>query len=415
MAEKTIKTTIQLRNDLAATWTTKNPVLKKGEIGIEIDTRKMKVGDGTTAWKALSYMGADANDILAVINENRDNCTQIELTQGQTDADGLSTITSPKKGDTAIVSKLIVGDKRSYTAYVYNGENWAACDGNYRADNVYFDEDLTYTANIGVLTVPSTGSGTIQASGKNVKDVLAGILAKEKNPSKTAPSVSFSAQGGFGTFEIGTKKNLTYTAALSAGSYTYGPATGITAQSWSVSCTGVAGTKTTATGTFENVVAESNGKRIVATAQYGDGAIPVTNLGNPYEAGQIKAGSATANSYELKGVRYMFWGPMTEDTALNSASIRALSHKEAANKKTIATFGAGAGAKKVVIACPAGYNVTKVLMPSAMNADATASFIKQAGTVMVEGAEGYTAVAYNVWVYQPAAIDSTETYAVTIG
>ncbi|MDY4577941.1 MAG: hypothetical protein SO471_08245 [Anaerobutyricum hallii] len=414
MAEKTIKTRIQLRNDLAATWNSKNPVLNKGEIGIEIDTRKMKVGDGTTAWRALSYMGADANDILSVINENRDTCTQIELTQGQTDADGLATITSPKKGDTAIVSKMIVGDKRSYTAYVYNGENWAACDGNYSADNVYFDEDITYTVQFGTLAKPS-GSAKFAATGKNVTQVLSALMAQEANPSKTNPAVSFSAQGGFGTFEIGTKKNLTYTAALSAGSYTYGPVTGITAQSWSVSCTGVAGTKTTATGTFENVVAESNGKRIVATAQYGDGAIPVTNLGNPYEAGQIKAGSATANSYEFKGVRYMFWGPMTEDTALNSASIRALSHKEAAANKTLATFGAGAGAKKVVVAVPAGYKVTKVLMPSAMSADATASFIKQNTQVQVEGAEGYAATAYDVWVYQPAAIDSTETYSVTIG
>ena len=415
MAEKTINTRIQLRNDLAATWDSKNPVLKKGEIGIEIDTRKMKVGDGTTTWNALSYMGADANDILAVINENRDTCTQIELNQGQTDADGLATITSPKKGDTAIVSKLIVGDKKSYTAYVYNGENWAACDGNYRADNVYFDEDLTYTANIGVLTVPSTGSGTIQASGKNVKDVLAGILAKEKNPSKTAPAVSFSDQGGFGTFEIGTKKNLTYTAALSAGSYTYGPATGITAQSWEVTCTGVEGSKTTATGRFENVVAESTAKTITAKATYGDGAIPVTNLGNAYAAGQIKAGSASKISNSLVGVRYMFWGPMIEDIALNSASIRALSHKEAAANKTLTTFGAGAGAKKIVVAVPAGHKVTKVLMPSAMNADATASFVKQASSVQVEGAEGYAAAAYDVYVYQPAAIDSTETYAVTIG
>ena len=415
MAEKTINTRIQLRNDLAATWNSKNPVLKKGEIGIEIDTRKMKVGDGTTAWKALSYMGADANDILAVINENRDTCTQIELNQGQTDADGLATITSPKKGDTAIVSKLIVGDKRSYTAYVYNGENWAACDGNYRADNVYFDEDLTYTANIGVLTVPSTGSGTIQASGKNVKDVLAGILAKEKNPSKTAPAVSFSDQGGFGTFEIGTKKNLTYTAALSAGSYTYGPATGITAQSWSVSCTGVAGTKTTPTGTFDNVVAESNGKRIVATAQYGDGAIPVTNLGNPYEAGQIKAGSATANSYELKGVRYMFWGPMTTDAAIDSAAVRALAHNKATSTGELGTFGAGAGAKKVVVAVPSDRKITKVIMPSALNADVTALFVKQSTTVPVEGANGYTAAAYNIYVYQPASIDAGETYTVTIG
>lgn len=414
MAEKTIKTKIQLRNDLAATWNSKNPVLLKGEMGVETDTRKIKIGDGTTAWKALSYVGADANDILAVINENRDTCTQIELTQGQTDADGLATITSPKKGDTAIVSKLIVGDKRSYTAYVYNGENWAACDGNYSADNVYFDEDITYTVQFGTLAQPS-GSAKFAATGKNVTQVLSALMAQEANPSKTAPAVSFSSQGGFGTFEIGTKKNLTYTAALSAGSYTYGPATGITAQSWSVSCTGVAGTKTTATGTFENVVAESNGKRIVATAQYGDGAIPVTNLGNPYEDAQIKAGSATANSYEFKGVRYMFWGPMTEDTALNSASIRALSYKEAAANKTLATFGAGAGAKKVVIAVPAGYNVTKVLMSSAMNADATASFVKQASSVQVEGAEGYAATAYDVYVYQPAAIDSTETYDVTIG
>lgn len=414
MAEKTIKTTIQLRNDLAATWATKNPVLKKGEIGIEIDTRKMKVGDGTTAWEALSYMGADANDILAVINENRDTCTQIELNQGQTDADGLATITSPKKGDTAIVSKLIVGDKRSYTAYVYNGENWAACDGNYSADNVYFDEDLTYTVQFGTLAQPS-GSAKFAATGKNVTQVLSALMAKEANPSKTNPAVSFSAQDGFGTFEIGTKKTLSYTAALSAGSYTYGPATGITAQSWSVSCTGVAGTKTTATGTFENVVAESNGKRIVATAQYGDGAIPVTNLGNPYKDGQIKAGSATANSYELKGVRYMFWGPMTEDIALNSASIRALSHKEAAANKTLATFGAGAGAKKVVVAVPAGYKVTKVIMPSALNADVTALFVKQGTQIQVNGAENYAATAYDVYVYQPASIDAGETYTVTIG
>lgn len=417
MAEKTIKTIntkIQLRNDLAATWHSKNPVLKKGEIGIEIDTRKMKVGDGTTAWRALSYMGADANDILAVINENRDTCTQIELTQGQTDADGLSTITSPKKGDTAIVSKLIVGDKRSYTAYVYNGENWAACDGNYSADNVYFDEDLTYTVQFGTLAKPS-GSAKFAATGKNVTQVLSALMAQEANPDKTNPAVSFSAQGGFGTVEIGTKMNLTYTAALSAGSYTYGPATGITAQSWEVSCTGVADKKTTATGTFENIVAEATAKKITAKATYGDGAIPVTNLGNAYAAGQIKAGSASKTSDSLVGVRYMFWGPMTEDIALNSASIRALSHKEAAANKTLATFGAGSGAKKIVVAVPAGYKVTKVIMPSALNADVTALFVKQGTQIQVNGAENYAATAYDVYVYQPASIDAGETYTVTIG
>ena len=413
MAEKTIKTKIQLRNDLAATWNSKNPVLLKGEMGVETDTRKIKIGDGTTAWNALSYVGADANDILAVINENRDTCTQIELTQGQTDADGLATITSPKKGDTAIVSKLIVGDKRSYTAYVYNGENWAACDGNYSADNVYFDEDITYTVGIGTLAKPS-GSAKFKTTGKNVTQVLSSLMAQEVNPSKTDPSVSFSAQSGFGTFEIGTKKTLSYTAALSAGSYTYGPATGITAQSWEVSCTGVADKKTTATGTFENIVAEATAKKITAKATYGDGAIPVTNLGNAYAAGQIKAGSASKTSDSLVGVRYMFWGPMTTDAAIDSTAVRALAHNKATSTGALGTFGAGAGAKKVVVAVPSDRKIKQVLMPSALNADVTALFVKQSTTVPVEGANGYAAAAYNIYVYQPASIDAGETYAVTI-
>ena len=46
---------IQLRNDLATNWTTKNPVLAQGEIGIESDSRKLKIGDGTTTWNHLIY------------------------------------------------------------------------------------------------------------------------------------------------------------------------------------------------------------------------------------------------------------------------------------------------------------------------------------------------------------------------
>lgn len=417
MADRTLNIRIQLRNDTAENWTNANPVLLKGEMGVESDTGKTKIGNGIDHWKTLKYSGVDEDTIKGIIDNNRNAFTDVIPNKGETDAQALArVIANPKKGDMAVVVRTFVEGKRSYTAYIHTGTAWSAMDGNYSADNVYFDKDLTYTANIGVLTVPSTGSGTIQASGKNVKEVLAGILAKEANPSKTNPAVSFNTQTGFGTFEIGTKMNLTYGASLSAGSYTYGPATGITAQSWSVSCTGVTGTKTTATGTFENVVAESNGKRIVATAQYGDGAIPVTNLGNPYKDGQIKAGSATANSNEFKGVRYMFWGPMTDASAeLNSANIRALAHKEASASKTLSTFGPGSGAKKVVVAVPSGKKITKVLLTSSMNADITSSFAKQSSTVSVEGAQGYTGAAYDVYVYQPASIDEGERYAITIG
>lgn len=402
-----IKTRIQILNDTSEALATKaDAVPLAGEIVYDQTNHKMKIGDGTTTLGNLKFVGGDeAKHFDVVANADEEDVAAILRVAGDA---GIHT------GDTAIVKRTIINDKITHTAYVYNGTNWSACDGNYRADNVYFDDDITYTVAIGTLVKPS-GSAKFAAKGKNVEQVLSTLMAQEQNPSKSNPSVSFSAEGGFGTFEIGTTKNLTYTAALSAGSYTYGPATGITAQSWSVSCTGVTGTKTTATGTFENVVAESNGKRIVATAQYGDGAIPITNLGNPYEAGQIKAGSATANSNEFKGVRYMFWGPMTTDAAIDSAAVRALAHNKATSTGALATFGAGAGAKKVVVAVPSDRKITKVLMPSALNADVTALFVKQSTTVPVKGANGYTAAAYNIYVYQPASIDAGETYTVTIG
>ena len=407
MPDKIINTRIQVLNDTAEALAAQGTAIPKaGEIVYENDTRKMKIGDGTTSYADLKYFGGDsAKHFDVVANADEEDVAAILRVTGDAEI---------HTGDTAIVKRVIINDKITHTAYVYNGTNWAACDGNYRADNVYFDDDITYTVAIGTLAKPS-GSAKFAAKGKNVEQVLSTLMAQEQNPSKSNPAVSFSAQGGFGTFEIGTTKNLTYTAALSAGSYTYGPATGITAQTWEVSCTGVTDKKTTATGTFENIVAEAAAKKITAKATYNEGAIPKTNLGNPYPAGKIAAGSTSKDSNVLQGVRYMFWGPMTTDGAIDSAAVRALVHNKATSTGGLGTFGAGAGAKKVVVAIPSDRKITKVLMPSALNADVTALFVKQSTTVPVNGANGYAAAAYNIYVYQPASIDAGETYAVTIG
>lgn len=50
-----VQTRIQLRHDTAANWTSANPVLLEGEVGLELDTLKQKVGDGSTAWNSLPY------------------------------------------------------------------------------------------------------------------------------------------------------------------------------------------------------------------------------------------------------------------------------------------------------------------------------------------------------------------------
>jgi len=49
---------IQLRNGTAASWTSANPVLATGEMGVETDTGKYKIGNGATAWTSLAYGGA---------------------------------------------------------------------------------------------------------------------------------------------------------------------------------------------------------------------------------------------------------------------------------------------------------------------------------------------------------------------
>lgn len=46
---------IQYRRDTAAQWTSVNPILALGEPGYESDTKRRKIGDGTTAWTSLAY------------------------------------------------------------------------------------------------------------------------------------------------------------------------------------------------------------------------------------------------------------------------------------------------------------------------------------------------------------------------
>lgn len=52
-----INGTFQFRRGTAAQWTSANPTLAAGELALETDTSKIKIGDGTTAWNSLSYGG----------------------------------------------------------------------------------------------------------------------------------------------------------------------------------------------------------------------------------------------------------------------------------------------------------------------------------------------------------------------
>ena len=53
---------ILLRRDTASNWTSANPTLSGGEVGVETDTLKMKLGNGSTAWNSLNYYAPPSLD-----------------------------------------------------------------------------------------------------------------------------------------------------------------------------------------------------------------------------------------------------------------------------------------------------------------------------------------------------------------
>jgi hypothetical protein len=52
---------IQFRRGTAAEWASANPTLATGELGYEVDTAQIKIGNGTLAWDALSYAAVSAS------------------------------------------------------------------------------------------------------------------------------------------------------------------------------------------------------------------------------------------------------------------------------------------------------------------------------------------------------------------
>jgi hypothetical protein len=48
---------LQHRRDISSNWSLNNPILAPGELGIETDTQKIKIGDGTNTWTGITYGG----------------------------------------------------------------------------------------------------------------------------------------------------------------------------------------------------------------------------------------------------------------------------------------------------------------------------------------------------------------------
>jgi hypothetical protein len=60
---------LQIRRGTSSQWTSANPILAAGELGVETDSRKIKIGDGATSWTSLSYIAADNPEISEIAQD----------------------------------------------------------------------------------------------------------------------------------------------------------------------------------------------------------------------------------------------------------------------------------------------------------------------------------------------------------
>lgn len=502
MATKQLKTKILLLNGTQTEWQNlADYVLSKGEPAVEfipadgstLTEVRVKIGDGFTPYKNLPYVGKETADKLAELvttvnglSSTLDglqgelakvgnavfqvSATSLKDASGSTEADKLAAYLLAqnedlilKDGNIAIVDRLIseeytdkdsnvIPARYSYTAYVYTQNKFVAMDGNYDASNVYFDSDITYTANIGAVTLPSgKSSGSFNAKGKSLEEVLRALMALTKNPTIKAPTFSLSASGttDTGTLEIGSKiTKFTWDGTWTDGTYEYGYLNGdgtvnTTKQagctpSYAISCTeaGTASGQTVdGTWTLTTAIAiDSDSSKsygvISNNCTYGDSPrTPVNNIGEGV-SGKITGSSIPKEAtISLTGYREGFYfGTVTTDVAIDaitSSMIRGLAIKSGANygsgKKTVEV---PVGAKTIIIACPASETGVTNILNTTVNANMNESFKVggTANTVTVGGADstedsiGDYSESYNVWAFTPPeAYGTAATLEITLG
>lgn len=341
-----------------------------------------------------------------------------------TSGDGSEASKAP--GDVFVIT-CKVDSKVMYTSsYMLNqaGTDWEPITGPVDYSKVIVTDNITLAGNytqVGNITKGQNETKTLEVKGKTAKDIFMEIFTKKQQPTITAqPAVSGFSLSGAKAVEAGTKvATATLTAAsLSAGSYQFGPATGITASAWKIDRVTNVPTLNTkiadanqatdnnggkgfiiGDGSEENVV---NSLKYTVTATHGDGAVANDNLGGASSPEvKIAAGTKTQTTSAYTPFRKYFYGHMTDKSEINSAAIRALTNSTGPYKASSFQITVPKGATRVIVACIEGVTGLKtVINNSSLNADVTEVFKKQ--TVAVEGAEAYTAKNYNVWVWEPA-------------
>ena len=400
-----------------------------------VDTYKIQYTDGTSDSFTV-YNGKDGKDGSNAESEQR------EPQVFQTTSFDLLPTTDVYIGDFGIVKTQIVDDKNSHTAFIYTENGWAALDGNYNANNVYFDEDLLVTTKIGTIQTLTNGQATLSAKGKTLKQVFSSLIAERKAPTATLPSGTIewtNYENGNYLVEVGKTITPTWKTTFSAGSYTYGPATGVTSTQAKVylstnsnsSSTISAGEMNGKTGSLSALTVQDSTTKHYAKVDYGwvqGTSVPKDNFGDDYTNTsknlpiQAASNKTDTSTYYIQGYRKAFFGSRVSPIELNSYNIRSLADNANSSNANF-TVTIDQGATQVIIAVPQGRVVKKIEDNGAFGQDILEAFDKytDSSTINVGGADatssniGSYSTKYNVYVYNPSTPLGSNTYTVILG
>lgn len=445
--------TITYTDDTTSTFTITNgkdgsvgPMGPVGPAGRGIVSIRKTSGDstsGTTDTYTIKYTD-DSTSTFNVYNGKDGSTTEIESKETQifqVSSFDLLPTTNVNIGDFGIVKTPLVNDKYSYSAYIHTENGWAAMDGNYSADNIYFDEDLLVTTKIGTIQTLTNGQATLPAKGKTLKQVFSSLIAERKAPTATLPSGTVewtNYENSNYLVEVGETITPTWKTTFSAGSYTYGPATGVTSTQAKVylstnsnsSSTIGAGEMNGKTGNLSALTITDASTKYYAKVDYGwTGGIstPKDNFGEDYINTsknlpiQAASGKTDTSTYYIQGYRKAFFGSRVSPIELNSHNIRSLmGNVNSSNSSFVVTIDQNA--TQVVIAVPQGRIVKKVEDNGAFGQDILEAFDKytDSSTVNVGGADatgsniGNYSAKYNVYVYNPSTPLGSNTYTVIL-
>lgn len=449
-----LTTRISLRNDTLLNWQNSTVVLNKGEValarltGENSDKYEMRIGVGDKTWNQLSDGGImiPAANVVGL----EDAISQLSTSYYETT--DINQLTGDfVNGDIAVEKKDIdLSGHQQYTAYRWSEVNgtykWAALDGNYSADNVYFPNDMKMTIAFGKYTVPTSGSYTLSCGGKSVAAVINDAYAQTKSSAKTLPSFTYNLGSYTDKKEVGNTytipaATLKMTGVGSYTEYTPQPETGIKVLLGNASVKSpefnaktnstemvLNSTLATDAGTTSHVYETTAATyTYTATATYTQGAIPKNNIGGDDPGNRIP--SNTYSKTDLKatftGQRYCFWGykttsgtllPTTYDAtakkdvidtaALTSDMIRQLGNSNAsmlsaASSSANANFSVPAGTKQIVFAAPKNTLAKKIAVYNKSSLNAKVDFdnanARKQDAVQVEGFNHYTAAGYDIW------------------